>query len=421
MKILRLASISLVSLGLLARPAAALDILDGIADFTKDTVRGLNAGSDGPPPFRVGLMLPRDGRFSGPAERMSRGWKVAVSLADGIVAGRPIDIVDGETGNDPETAVKAAADMLRSRPVDVFAGILGARVARAMMLFAEKTDRPVIIGGAVGERVMTGSCNTRAARTSFNVGPYLTASGRFLAGKYRTAVTLAPDAPGGHRIIGRFVDAYRAAGGKLLQQIWAPTGRKFNWRSWLTGAAMPGPELIYAAFDGRNSERQVYDYSSTGLKRRLALTGPEWFYGPRTLNWRGNRAAGMRFLTSYYPGDDTPANRLFVDAYLSAYDEDPDSYAYLGYENAMAVLLTEAALKGRATDATSFVSTMTGLDYTGLMPRGRFVFDKANSAMLTHLHWVEVRHEDGKTWLSQLATVPVDADHEACTIAQARR
>ena len=421
MKILRLASVSMMLVGLLARPAAALDILDSIVDFTRDSVHRLGPKADGPPAFRVGLMLPRDGAFSGPAERMTRGWKIALSLSDGTVAGRPVEIVDGDTGNDPAVAVEAATDMLRDRPVDVFAGILAADVARAMMLFADKTGRPVIIGGAVGEPVMAGRCNPRVARTSFNIGPYLAASGRFLAGKYRTAVTLAPDASGGHRIIARFARSYMAAGGKLVQQVWAPTGQKYSWGSWLTSAAMPGPKMIYAVFEGRNAERQVYAYSDTGLKGRVALVGPEWFYGPRTLNWRGKRAAGMRFLTSHYPGDATPANRLFVDAYKAEYDEDPDSYAYLGYENAMAVLLTEAALKGKAVDAETFVSTMTGLDYTGLMPRGRFTFNRSNSAMLTHLHWVEIHHDDGRTWLKQLATVPVEPDRSACIAAQAQR
>lgn len=420
MRILRLASVSVALLAVLASPAAALELLDRIIDFTGDTIRDVRKDGDSPPALRVGLMLPRGGEFGEPAERIARGWQIAVALSDGIVAGRPVEVVDGDTANDPAAAVEAALDMMRRQRIDVFAGIIGARVARAMMVFAEVADRPVVLAGAIGETVMSGPCNPRVVRTSFDVGLYQAAAGRFLARKYRTAATLAPDAPGGHTLLGRFLDTYRAAGGRVIEQLWAPTGRRYDWSNWLTRSAGNGPEMIYAMFEGRNAQRLVYRHSRAGLKDRVALVGPEWLFGPRSLNKRGPHAAGLRFLASHSPTATSPANRTFVAAYRAKFDEDPDLYAYLGYENALAVLLTAAETGGEAGDAAAFVAAMKRLDYTGLMPRGPFAFNRSNSAFLTQLHWLQVHyHEETGTRLETLATVPVAADKRACTIQSA--
>ena len=421
MRILRLAAIPVILLTGWHSPAAALELLDRVIDFTEKRFVQKRSSRDGPPPFRVGLMLPADGEFTEAADRIARGWEIAAALSDGIVAQRQIEIIRGDTGNRPAMAVDTALRMMKKENVDVFAGILSARVARAMMQFADRADRPIVIAGAIGETVMTGRCSPRVVRTSFNVAPYADTAARFLARQHGTAVTLAPDAPGGHRLIQRFSDSYRAAGGQIVEQLWAPRGRKYDWSSWLTRSSVGGPEMIYAIFEGRNSERLVYRYSRTGLKRQLALVGPEWMFGPRTLGRRGKHASGLRFLTAYLPSVETTANRLFADAYREIYDEDPDMYAYLGYENALTVLLTAAELEGRTGDAAKFISTLKALNYTGLMPRGPFSFNRANSAALSRFYWVEVHHRDDDTWLKKLDEIPIDADKSACRLDQASK
>ena len=420
MRTLRVSAAAIGVMAALCRPAAAIDILDRIVAFTEDRVRQASVGkTDGPAPLRIGLMLPADGEFREPAERLTRGWKIAIALSDGIVANRPVQIVPGDTANSPVVAVQAAIDMMRAGPVDVFAGVIGADVARAMAIFADKADRPVVLAGAIGEGVMSGACSSRVVRTSFNIGPYQTTAGKFLAGKYRTAVTLAPDADGGPMLVRRFADAYRAAGGKVVEQAWAPPGRNYDWSGWIARLSASGPTMIYAIFDERNAERLVYAHSRAGLKGRVALLGPEWMFGPRTLDRRGAHAAGLRFLTAYLPTSPSPANSGFVAAYRATFNESPDLYAYLGYENALSVLLTAAELEGKTDDAEKFIATLKALDYTGLMPRGAFTFNATGSAGLSRLYWVEAQRVDGETVLEELASVPVAPDRSTCSVRQA--
>ena len=343
--------------------AGPIEFLDRLADFAEETLEQTideaSGAPDGPPPFRIGLMLPRSGPQREAAERIARGW---------------------------ETLARYTAQL----------------------------QKPLVIAGAVGETVMSQACHDHVARTSFNIGPYQTTSGRYIAGKFKTIVTVGPDSKGGYRLIRRFSKAYRGAGGRVVEQAWATIGRKYDWSALLSRAAQNGPQAIYAFFEGRNAERIVHQHSRTGLKNRIALIGPEWLFGPRALNRRGKHADGAHFLTGYLPDLDTPANRLFVEAYRRAHREDPDAYAYMGYENGLAVLLTAAELNGQVHDGAAFIAAMKKVSYAGFMPRGDFGLNQTNSAFLTRLYWVEAVKDDSGTRLKRLDAIPVDPDTSVC-------
>ena len=138
------------------------------------------------------------------------------------------------------------------------------------------------------------------------------------------------------------------------------------------------------------------------------------------MNRRGKHAAGLRFLTSYLPDLETSANRIFVAAYRKAHREDPDSYAYMGYENAMAVLLTAADMGGQVQDGPGFVAAMKKVSFTGLMPRGAFGLNQTNSAFLNRLYWVEIVHDDEGTRMKRLNAIPIDPDTSTCKEQTAR-
>lgn len=394
--------------------ANAIEFLDRIVEFTEDALKQAQRNPDGPPPFRVGLMLPKSGALREAAERVARGWEIALAMSDGIVAERPVEIIIGDTSKGPEDTIRRAEAMSKVFPVDVFAGVIGARTASVLSSYTEQVEKPLVLAGAVGEKVMSGPCRAHVARTSFNIAPYQTTSGRFIAGKFKTLVTLGRNSKGGHRLIKRFTQAYRRAGGRLIEQAWATSGRKYDWSALLSRSALGGPQAIYAFFEGRNAERIVHQHSQSGIKRRTSLIGPEWLYGPRVMNRRGKHAAGTRFLSSYPPDLATPANRIFVDAYRAAFREDPDLYAYLGYENALAVLLTAAELDGQVGDGATFIAAMKKVAYAGLMPRGDFVLNDANSAFLTRFYWVEIVNTDDGARLKRLGSITMDPDKSVC-------
>ena len=404
-----------------ANPIEFLDRIIGFAEETvEDTLEQTGATPNGPPPFRVGLMLPKSGPHREAAMRVARGWEIALAISDGHIADRQVRLVFGDTSKGPEEVLRAVERMSSKRPIDVFAGVIGANMAGTMARYTARLRKPLVLAGAVGENVMSQACFSHVARTSFNIAPYQTTSGRFFAGQFKTLVTVAPQSKGGYRLIRRFATAYRNAGGRIIEQAWATTGRKYDWSALLSRAAQSGPQAIYAFFEGRNAERIVHQHSRIGLKSQMALIGPEWLFGPRALNRRSKHSAGARLLTSYLPERDTSANRLFVEHYRKTYREDPDAYAYMGYENALAVLLTAADLNGQTYDGAAFIAAMKKVSYFGLMPRGEFALNDTNSAFLKRLFWVEAVKVKSGNRLKQLSVLPVDPDNSVCKKQTAR-
>jgi branched-chain amino acid transport system substrate-binding protein len=398
-----------------ANPIEFLDRIMGFAEEAfEDTVERTGVVPDGPPPFRVGLMLPRSGPHREAAARVARGWEIALGISDNHMADRRIRLVLGDTSKGQGKALQAAERMSRKRPIDVFAGVIGANMAGTMARYTQEIRKPLVLAGAVGENVMSQACYDHVARTSFNIGPYQTTSGRFFASQFKTLVTVGPQSKGGYRLIRRFAAAYREAGGRIIEQAWATTGRKYDWSALLARSAQSGPQAIYAFFEGRNAERIVHQHSKIGLKSQMALIGPEWLFGPRALNRRSKHATGARFLTSYLPERNTSENRLFVENYRKAYREDPDAYAYMGYENALAVLLTAADLNGQTYDGAAFIAAMKKVSYFGLMPRGEFALNGTNSAFLKRLYLVEAVKVKRGNRLKQLSILPIDPDTSVC-------
>ena len=352
--------------------ANPVEFLDRIVTFTADTLNGAFSGSPrktridpcGPTPFRVALMLPKSGGLREAAERVARGREIALAMSDHHVAEYPVSLILVDTSQGIEKTLNHAAAMLEKPGIDVFAGVVGANTAGAMAQFEGQHDKPLILAGAIGSGVMSRACYPHVARTSFNIDPHPTTRGRFIATQYKTFVSIGPDTKGGHRI--------------------------------------------------------VHQYSRSGTKRHTDLTGPEWFFGPRVMNRRGKHAAGTRFLTSYLPERETPANRIVVDAYRKAYGEDPDSYAYMGYENAIAVLLIAADLSGQVHGGAEFIAAMKKVSFAGLLPRGDFSLNQTNSAFLKRLYWVKIVHGEDSTRERRLATIPIDPDNSTCKEQTAR-
>ena len=70
-------------------------------------------------------------------------------MSDGYVGERPIEIVAIDSSSSPEAAIETARRLSRDAPIDVYAGVLGARTAAALMGFTEAEKKPLILAGAI--------------------------------------------------------------------------------------------------------------------------------------------------------------------------------------------------------------------------------------------------------------------------------
>jgi ABC-type branched-subunit amino acid transport system substrate-binding protein len=194
---------------------------EALSEALPQSLLETGADSNGPPPFRVGLMLPKFGGLREAAERVARGWEIALKMSDNHVVERPVKLILVDTNSGIEETLLNASAMLEKPGIDVFAGVVRAHTAAAVARYTGQRAKLLILAGAIGGNVMSQACYAHVARTSFNIDPYQTTSGRFIATKYKTLVSVGPDTKGGHRIVRHFVKAYRQAGGRIIEQAWA--------------------------------------------------------------------------------------------------------------------------------------------------------------------------------------------------------
>lgn len=148
-----------------AMPARAnpVEFLDRIVTFAEEALSEAlpqslletGADSNGPPPFRVGLMLPKSGGLREAAERVARGWEIALKMSDNHVVERPVKLILVDTNSGIEETILNASAMLEKPGIDVFAGVVRAHTAAAVARYTGQRTKPLILAGEIGGNMMS--------------------------------------------------------------------------------------------------------------------------------------------------------------------------------------------------------------------------------------------------------------------------
>lgn len=347
-------------------------------------------------PVKIGMMLPYKGVYGPNAERIDRGFQIALAEYGNKVAGRPIEIVRADDELTPTVGVQKFNKFVQLDKVDLVAGVVGSNVAIALSELADKAKMPTVFVNAFADEITGKFCSAYVARTSFSANGFQFNSGKYWAGKgIKTAVMMGPDYSAGRSFLNAFKRGFEEGGGKIVQEIWTPFQKTKDWGAALTQASNSGAQIIYAFYAGAEAVQVVKQHADFGLREKLPLVGDQWVYDEALWPALGDLVVGAKHITVHFPGLDNAANRKFVAAYHETFKEDPDVNAALGYDNGKAILLTLEKLGGKMpADGAQFISTMRGLTFEA--PRGTIRFNASNSALLDKIYVVEiVKKPDG--------------------------
>jgi branched-chain amino acid transport system substrate-binding protein len=339
--------------------------------------------------LKVGLMLPYTGTYAALGNSITNAFKLAIEENGGKVAGRDIEYFTVDDESDPAKAPENANKLVKRDNVDVLVGTVHSGVALAMAKVARDTNTLLIIPNAGADDITGPLCAANVFRTSFSNSQMGVAMGKVMAEqKKKTAVTFTWDYAAGKESTGGFKEAFEAAGGKVVKELYLPFPQ-VEFQSYLTEIAALKPDVVYVFFAGGGAVKFVKDYAAAGLNKTIPLVGAG-FLTDGTLEAQGESAQGLLTTLHYGDGLNNPKNNAFRAAYMKAYKNEPDVYAVQGYDAAQLLIVGMNAVKGDTSKRAELVKAMEAAKLDS--PRGSLALSRSHNP----IHDIYLRKVEGK-------------------------
>lgn len=360
---------------------------------------------------KVGVLLGFKGVYAKLAEQIMQGYEIALDEVGREINGNKIVILRGDTENKPPTAIQKGRQMVKSDGVVAIGGIISSGIGVAMAKFAKRQRTPVVVTLAVADVITGKFCNPYIFRSSFAAYALQSGIGAYWAKKYKTAVTLGPDYAAGYAMVGGFKEGFEKAGGKVVQTMWSAYRKTQDWGPLLAKAKSSGADIIFSFYGGSESVQVVKQYKAFGLK--MPLMGGHWLYDKSLWGAMGEgNVEGVIHHTTHSPTVKNAANQAFVAAFKKKFGTVPDINAYLGYENAKAILLAIKA-QGKNVTRAGTAKALKAVKFDS--PRGQFFFSKDNNAQLPNIYLVQIKKgSDGQLFREVVETLPGGKDKPGC-------
>jgi len=325
-------------------------------------------------PVRIGLMLPASGTFASLGKSIDEGFRLAIAEHGGTISGRRVEYVSLDDESNPSRAVENASRLINRDRVDVLVGSVHSGVALAMAKVARDNNVIMIVPNAGADELTDSQCSRNVFRTSFSNWQPGFATGKLLAGKHKTAVTITWKYAAGQESVAGFKEAFEKGGGKVLKELWVPFPN-VEFQALLTEVAALKPDAVYVFFGGAGAVKFTKDYEAAGLKGKIPLSGA--FVTEGTLAAQGSSAQGLQTVLHYADGIDTPTNQRFISAYKKAYGSVPDVFAVQGYDAAQLYVAGLKAVDGDLSKRDQIIKAMSAAKLDS--PRGPVTFSRSHN------------------------------------------
>lgn len=346
----------------LARQAVGLPKAIGVATVPS------GAGSPG----LVGAVMPLGGNQNRVAEAAVAGLGLAAGVSGGG-AGVAIEI---RAATDAGASALAVEDLAKRNVIAVVGPIDGASVDAAGGR-AEGLGIPLLSLATRPEQRTIG-------RFVFHVRHSAEARGRALAKRaltmgIKTFAVLAPEDAYGKSVTDAFVDEVTRGGGAIIDRVTYPSGTKSftsfagklngKWEALFVPEEATTLALIAPAVSATGKIPKPYGTKrATGGRPITLISTAEGLTGVFLAN-AGRHAEGALFAPGYYPDDQDPAQKAFLDRFIAAFGRAP------GINEAYAYDAAQLAAAGGAGGRAALAATLANGSFVGLTGTIRFDAD----------------------------------------------
>ena len=351
-------------------------------------------------PIRIGLLTVKTGPLAQGGIQMEQGVALFLKDRNHMIAGRPVELVVGDTGGNPAGTKTKAQELIERDHVDMIFGPLAAFELLAISDYVAAHKTP-LLSLAAAEDMSQRKPNpyfVRASGTSAQAMQPLADYARKEL-KYNTAITISEDFAFGYEQMGGFQRVFEDAGGHVVKKLWPPIVTP-DYTPYL--AQLTGVDVVVQGFAGSNPLKFMKQYHDAGLKLPVLAGGTAG--DDALMKSFGDEVLGMVSASAYTSDLDSPSNKHFVAGMLKETGFIPGLYAAGMYING---LVAEAALKtlgGKTDDKEALIKAMRAVSLTD-SPRGPFHFDHFGNVVGT-VYIRRVVKQDGKLAQHTIKTYP---------------
>lgn len=356
------------------------------------------------PPVKIGLLLPYTGVLSLQGQDVTRGVELRLARLGNRAGGREIQLLKEDTEAKPDVGLTKLKKLVERDRVDVVIGPVNSAVVVAIRAYVHEQGVPLIVPVAATRVLMAPPLASpwifrmtdNTDQGNFPMGAWLVKNT-----KYRKVIVMATDFVAGRDSAGAFVAGFRAAGGEVVKEIYAPLGTP-DFAPYLAQVGALSADAVWGWFPGADAIRFVKQYREFGLAEKLPLVGHNVLTDDVILPTLGEAALGIVTIASYTAALDTPGNRAFVADYERRHQIWPSRYSEQGDMSAQLAVAAVESLKGDLRDRAKFRDALKGAIGQVKAARGPIRFDQWNN-LVTDLYITRVEKRGPR-----LVNAPID-------------
>ena len=335
-------------------------------------------------PITIGVLTPLTGPFATFGRDIVDGARLYVDEIGGQMSRRKVELVIEDYAVKPDVAVTKIRKLVERDRANAVVGIVLSAAAIAVKDYVNAQKVPLVISGFAVAEGLTLQPSPYVFRVTYTgnmtAGPM--AQWTYKTLKARKAAIIASDSVGPLEIIMAWARAFEEAGGKVVQEVYAPLGNA-DFAPYVAQLRRD-VDVIGVQVVGADGVRFVKQYEEYGLKGKIPLVDASvGFTDLSLLPGTGDAAVGSYNSQPYQHSLDTPRNKKFVQAFRAKFNRDPGSPAEFTYVAMAAIDQAVKATGGNIEDSPKFLEALRKTDVDA--PQGRVRFDRFHN-VVTDIH-----------------------------------
>ena len=331
-------------------------------------------------PVKIGVLAPVTGIFASFAKDIVDGAQLFNTEFGGQLGGRKLELIVEDYQVRPDVAVTKIRKLGEQDHVHAVVGIVLSSAAIAVRDYVNAQRLPLVISGFAVAENLTLQPNPYVFRITYTGnmtgGPAGTWAFKHL--KARKAAIIASDSVGPLEIILAWARAFEEAGGKVVQEVYAPLGTA-DFAPYVTQLRRD-VDVIGVQTVGADGVRFVKQWREYGMQGKIPLVDASvGFSDLSLLPASGDAAVGGYNRQPYQYTLDTPRNKKFVQAFRAKFNRDPGAPSVFTYSALLALDQAAKAVGGKVEDSARLIETLRKMDLDA--PQGRIRFDKLQNVV----------------------------------------